>query len=361
MNKRTLETIREQLRRWYAASKRRLPWRETDDPYQIWVSEVMLQQTQVKTVIPFFTSFLDRFPRVESLANADLEQVLKAWEGLGYYGRARNLHRAARLVLESHNGSVPRDPAEFRNLPGVGDYICAAVQSVAFGNPMAVVDGNVNRVLSRLFDIEAPVNKSSEFAKFQKFADRLLDHDDPGEFNQAVMELGALICRPATPRCSECPVKKQCRARRSSRQNELPVRLSRKPIPTHRVAVGVIEKDDRVLITRRRPEGLLGGLWEFPGGKIEGDEPAEAACSREIREETGLSVDVEKQIASVKHAYTHFKVIIDVFQCRYRGGDVVLDGPIDYRWSRVADIHDYPIPTASHKILRLLEKKSRKV
>ncbi len=357
MQKRTIQSIRKLLSEWYAVSSRRLPWRETRDPYQIWVSEVMLQQTQVKTVVSYFESFITLFPYVETLAAADLERVLKAWEGMGYYARARNLQRAAIEVCELYGGRIPDDPVVFKSLPGVGDYICAAVQSIAFGAPKAVVDGNVKRVLSRMFQIGEPVNRPSASKVFAAAADRLLDRSDPGEFNQAVMELGALVCRPYSPLCGDCPVARHCAARLSARVADFPVRDRRRPVPTRRVAVGVVEKDGRILLTQRQPEGLLGGLWEFPGGKIEDGEKPKAACAREILEETGLSIEVAEHIASVKHAYTHFKVEIDVYRCRFRGGSVVLDGPVDFCWVALDDVRRYPLPKASHKILPHLQKK----
>lgn len=355
-----LDSLRRSLSAWFAANRRTLPWRETRDPYKIWVSEVMLQQTQVSTAIPYYTSFLDEFPYVSTLAAASQERVLKSWEGLGYYARARNLHRAAGEVCDRYQGRVPDDPVAFRALPGVGDYICAAVQSIAFGAPLAAVDGNVKRVLARLFEIDTAVNRPAGQHEFQEAADRLLERGDPGTFNQAAMELGALVCRPAAPDCASCPISSGCAAHTTGRQKELPVRDKRRPRPTQHVAVGVIENDDRILVTRREPEGFLGGLWEFPGGKIEEGESAGDACAREVREETGLDVEVVAHVARVTHGYTHFKVELDVFRCRYRGGDVVLDGPVDYRWIRLGEIHDLPIPGASHKILAHLEKSHRK-
>lgn len=356
MNKESIEQIREKVLEWYADNRRRLPWRSTREPYLIWVSEVMLQQTQVATVIPYYESFVEKFPYVDELAQADVQAVLKAWEGLGYYARARNLHRAAVEVCKRHGGRIPDDPHQFRALPGVGDYICAAVQSIAFGAPLAVVDGNVKRVLARLFALEAPSNRPRENSVFRKAADRLLDTSNPGTFNQAVMELGALVCRPALPDCGRCPVSRHCSARQQSRETELPVRLRRAPRPTQHVAVGVVEKNGRVLITRRKPEGLLGGLWEFPGGKVADGESAEDACQREVREETGLSIEIGEHVARVSHGYTHLKVELDVFWCRYRGGDVVLDGPVDYRWIRLEEIGDFPLPKASHKILPFVRR-----
>jgi A/G-specific adenine glycosylase len=263
-------------------------------------------------------------------------------------------------VCEQHDGRIPDEPVAFRALPGVGDYICAAVQSIAFGVPLAVVDGNVKRVLARLLELEEPVNHLSAKKTFQEAADRLLDVDVPGTFNQAVMELGALVCTPTRPACGDCPLRDSCKAHRSSRQHELPRRIERRPAPTWSVAVAVVENDGLLLITRRPTDGLLGGLWEFPGGKIKAGETAGEACAREILEETGLTVEVGDRIARVKHAYTHFKVELEVFRCRYRGGDVVLDGPADYRWIALGDIGEYPLPKASHKILPHLETRACK-
>jgi len=354
-----LNKIRAPLLDWYSVHHRRLPWRETRDPYRIWVSEVMLQQTQAKTVAPYYVRFISAFPDAGELARADLDRVLKTWEGLGYYARARNLHRAARIVCEQHGGRIPDDPVAFRALPGVGDYICAAVQSIAFGAGLAVLDGNVRRVLARLFVIDVPVDRTFAQGTFREAADRLLDPGEPGTFNQAVMELGAVICRPAKPFCADCPLPPHCRAHQTSRQRDLPVRAGKAPPPTYHFAAAVVEEGGRLLLARRQPEGLLGGLWEFPGAKVENGETPEAACARGIRRSLGLIVDVEERIARVRHAYTHFKMEIDVFRCRHRGGAVVLDGPADYRWVAREELDGFALPRASHKILAHLRHRSR--
>jgi len=346
--------IRRRLLAWYGRQRRDLPWRNDPTPYQTWVSEIMLQQTQVRTVIPYYKSFLERFPDVNALAAATDEEVLKLWEGLGYYARARNLHRAATTVAEQLGGEIPSNPAGFRQLPGVGDYVCAAVCSIAFSLPLAAVDGNVRRVLARLYAIETPVNRPTAARVFQEQADALLARSRPGDFNQAMMELGATVCRPTRPRCGECPVSDDCAAFAAGRTAELPLREPRKKVPHHRVAVGVVEDGDRVLITRRRPEGLLGGLWEFPGGKILEDESAEAACVREIREEVNLDVEVAGWVGRVRHAYTHFHVELDVFRCRRTAGEVSLSGPVDYRWITLEEVDDYAFPRANHKFIALL-------
>jgi A/G-specific adenine glycosylase len=346
------------LMEWYRRRQRDLPWRRTRDPYPVWVSEVMLQQTQVATVIPYFERWMARFPDLASLAGADENAVIKAWEGLGYYARVRNLHRAAREVVERFGGVVPDDPDTFRELPGVGEYICAAVQSIAFGHPLAVVDGNVKRVLARVFAIDAPVNRASTHREFRDRARELLDPSDPSTFNQAMMELGALVCRPSSPECPACPASPQCRARLKQRQSDFPVRAPSKPVPTRRVAVGVIEHNGRMLIVRRPQDGLLGGLWEFPGGKIEEGESAEDAVRREIMEEVGMEVEVTSFVTRVRHAYSHFKVELDVFRCRPRGTPAVsLSGPTDHRWIVHEEIADYAFPRANHKFIPTLSEK----
>ena len=342
------------LLEWYRDNHRQLPWRETKDPYAIWVSEVMLQQTQVTTVIPYYNRFMARFPTVVDLARSDQEQVLKLWEGLGYYARARNLHKAAQVVVAQFAGQVPANQKLFKSLPGVGDYIAAAVLSIAFGLPLAVVDGNVKRVLSRLCTMDVPVNHSSSHKQFQEVADTLLKRAQPAQFNQAMMELGALVCLPGTPRCTDCPLCQHCCALKNDGITHYPRRIKTKPVPTHHIAVGVVEKGDRLLITQRQPDGLLGGLWEFPGGKVEKTETGGEACIREIKEETGIDVMITSHLTRIKHAYTHFKIEMDVYLCRYVAGKVQLTGPVDHRWISVSEIDNYPFPKANLKFIPLL-------
>ena len=346
--------FRENLLAWFEVHHRPLPWRETEDPYCIWVSEVMLQQTQVKKVLEYYQRFVNRFPDVESLAEATLRDLLKTWEGLGYYARARNLHKAAQVVVRDLAGEIPADYAAFRELPGVGEYIAAAVQSIAFNRPYAVVDGNVKRVLARLFLIETPINQSSSLKIFQEKADLLLDHAASGTFNQAMMELGATVCRPQSPICIVCPVNGVCRAFQTVRQEEFPVRQKSKPLPEYHMIAGVIHKDGMILITQRKPEGLLGGLWEFPGGKTQAEETPEQACVRAIREETNLRVEPIEYLTRVKHAYTHFKIVMDVFHCNYQSGEIVLNEAVDYRWITADQINQFPFPRSNHKFIPLI-------
>ena len=356
MQKKEQQFLRQALIEWYLANHRDLPWRKTKNPYHIWVSEVMLQQTQVNTVLPYYQKFLKRFPDIRHLARASLQEVLKAWEGLGYYARARNLRSAAGMVLDRYGGAVPQSWQDVRKLPGVGDYIAGAVLSIAFDKPYPVVDGNVKRVLSRLFAIEAEVNKSSSNKIYQTAAANLLDNRRPGVFNQAMMELGAMICKPQNPLCGTCPVQTQCQVYQSNRTTEFPRKLKKSPTPQYLIAVGVVFKKDRVLITRRKDDGLLGGLWEFPGGKIRNGENSEAACIREIKEEVNLTVGIDAHLCRVKHAYTHFRILMDVFCCSYASGRVTLKGPVDFRWIELDKLEAYPLPKANHKFLSQLNE-----
>jgi A/G-specific adenine glycosylase len=352
-----LDRIRRELLQWYSLSRRMLPWRQTSDLYRIWVSETMLQQTRVETVLAYYEKFLKRFPTIRDLAAADLQSVLKIWEGMGYYARARNFHRAARIVVGEYQGEIPRDLVSFRKLPGVGEYIAAAVLSIAYNQPHAVVDGNVKRVLARLFTLDEPVNGSSH-PVFKETAAMLLDVEQPCIFNQAVMELGAVVCRPAKPDCCRCPIRFACRADRTDRIDAYPKRIKKKSIPEHRLTAGIVYKKGRILITRRKADGLLGGLWEFPGGRINDKEDASSACRRNIREEVNLAVEIEAFFTRIKQAYTHFRIVLDVYRCRFVSGRVHLSGAADFRWILPEELEDYPFHSAHRKIIRLLNSPS---
>ena len=345
------QQFRQQLLDWYAAEKRDLPWRSSGLPYQIWVSEAMLQQTQVATVIPYFYRFLAAFPTIASLAEAEPQQVLKLWEGLGYYSRARNLQKAAQQMVEKFGGEIPADYEAFRQLPGVGPYIAAAVQSIAFDRPFAVVDGNVKRVLARLLGIDAPVNDPKSLIIFQQFADELLEKSRPGDYNQAMMELGALICRPKQPHCGNCPVRENCFAVAKNMQPELPKRLVREATPVQHWLIAIVEKNDAVLLVRRPENGLLGGLWEFPTVENVSGTMDEKTVIQSIRDVCGVSVSGIESLEPVRHAFTHFKIICHVFRCEYVSGDIAVANSRDFVWVKWSQISDYPLPKTHHKIL----------
>ena len=356
MTSKEFPRFRQCLLSWFETHHRRLPWRQTSDPYRIWVSEVMLQQTQVNRVLEYYEGFIRKFPTPRHLAAAELQDILKSWEGLGYYTRARNLSKAAKVIVGKMSGNPPADYPTFRKLPGVGDYTAAAVQSIAFNKPYAAVDGNVKRVLARLLLIEAPINRSTPAKIFQDKANELLDRRAPGQFNQAMMELGATVCRAKSPRCCLCPVRIFCHAFQANLQELFPIRLKSKPIPEHHAAVAVVQKENEVLITQRKTDGLLGGLWEFPGGNIKAKEAADLTCIRKIQEEVNLVIGNPKFLTRVRHTYTHFKIVVDVFHFHYISGNVILDGPVDYQWVQIHEINQYPFPRANHKFIPLLQK-----
>ena len=316
----------------------------------------MLQQTQVKTVIPFFNRFLIRFPTIYDLAASDQQSILKLWEGLGYYSRARNLHRAAQIIVNNFKGVIPNNPKDLLALPGIGDYIASAILSIAFNQAFAVVDGNVKRVLARLFKMDAPLNLASSHSGFKKKAEDMLYVPDPAKYNQAIMELGALVCTPSSPKCEICPIQSECQAYLSNTVEMYPRRIKSKATPLYNIAVGVVVKNKKILITRRKSEGLLGGLWEFPGGRIKKRESTEKACVREILEKTGLNVEICQYLTQVKHAFTHFRITVDVYICNYANGMVELNGPVDYKWISINQIDDYPLHKTIHKFLPQLRK-----
>ncbi len=364
-----VRAFRGPLIEWFGRVRRPMPWREADaagrrDPYRVWLSEVMLQQTRVDQARPYFERFTAAFPTVEALAAAPLDEVLKQWEGLGYYSRARNLHRAARAVVERFDGSIPRTEEEIRSLPGVGPYTAAAVLSLAYGVPLAVLDGNVIRVLTRVFAVGDDVTSGRTKRHLQTLADRLLDADRPGPFNEAVMELGATVCTPRSPACPTCPLNGVCAAFAAGEPEAYPVSKKKAPVPHHDIAVGVVEDGvGRVLIQRRPEDAMLGGLWEFPGGKVEpGETPAEA-CRREIREELGLAVEVGAPVARIAHAYSHFRITLHAFRCRLAEeapvpGGVVRE-PVHHagqpvRWVAVAALDDHAFPRANRRLIEAL-------
>lgn len=338
---------------WYRKNKRALPWRQTSDIYPVWISEVMLQQTQVRTVIPYFKRFLSAFPNVRALASATEEKVLKLWEGLGYYSRARNLHRAAIKVITDFDGAIPRQEKPFLSLPGVGPYIAAAVLSMACNLPLPVMDGNVIRVMTRFLGITGDTRKDTTLIPIRDYLHDNIAADHPGDYNQALMELGATVCRIKRPQCFKCPFVKQCQANRHGLTDKIPYRSVRPSPPHYPVALAVIfNTENRVYIQRRPSKGHLGGLWEFPGGKIKPGESPRGALIRECREELKTEVDPLEKIAVVRHAYTHFKITLHVFVCRISQNEVRPQTSLPSRWITLAEIKQYPFPGANHKFFK---------
>jgi A/G-specific adenine glycosylase len=342
------------LLRWFRANARDLPWRRTKDPYAIWISEIMLQQTRVQAVVPFYTRFLKRFPTAQKLARASLDAVLKSWEGLGYYSRARNLHAAAKEIVARCGGQLPQTAEELRMLPGIGCYTAGAIASMAFDRREPLVDGNVSRVLCRIFLVRGHPKERHVRQTIWSLAEDMLPQHHVGQFNQALMELGSEICVPRQPRCDGCPVHRACDAKKHEEQNRLPVRAARRRLPSHTVAVGVIYRAGRVLIDKRPPEGLLGGLWEFPGGKRRRGESLEAALRREVREELAIAIRVQRPLVVVDHTYSHFHVRIHAFECTYLSGEPRCITCTSLKWVRPGDLGRYAFPAASKQIIRAL-------
>ena len=354
-----LLTLRRSLLDWYQRHGRELPWRNTRDPYKIWVSEIMLQQTQVNTVIPYYMRWLQKFPTVETLAQADQQIVLKAWQGLGYYARARNLHRAAQVLVEKHDGQFPTNLDAAMQLPGIGRTTAGGILSAAFELPTAILDGNVKRVLARLIGLSHPPNRIQK--QLWKVSETLLDPVYSRDFNQGIMDLGATICTPKDPICDGCPWQNDCRAYHLNLQSTLPMIEKRSPLPHKNIGVAVIRNNaGQILIDRRRQEGLLGGMWEFPGGKIEPNETVEECIQREIQEELGIDIQVGDHLITVDHAYSHFRVTLNVHHCQYQSGEPKPIECDEIRWVTLDEIQAYPFPKANEKIIEALQEDSGK-
>jgi A/G-specific adenine glycosylase len=316
----------------------------------------MLQQTRVETVVPYYERFLALFPDVEALARADADAVLGAWAGLGYYSRARNLQRAARKMLEEHGGRVPDDADALRSLPGVGRYTAGAVASIAFDRPEPVVDGNVARVLTRLLEIREDVRSPAVVRRLWDEAEQLARGPRPGELNQALMELGATLCTPRAPRCDACPVARHCAARRAGDPEALPVKAPPKPPRPLEAVAGLVVRRGRALAVRRPPRGLLGGLWELPGGELAARERPGAGILRALRERVGLQVPGARRLGAVEHVFTHRHLRLHVYRCDTPRGRVRLDGFDAHRWLPLESLAELPQGGAMRKALALLAR-----
>jgi len=344
---RSVRAARRALLAHFDRTRRDLPWRAERDPYRVWVSEVMLQQTRVETVVPYYKRWLERFPDVEALAGASLEDVLVAWQGLGYYRRARALHEGARLVRERHGGTLPSDPGALRSLPAVGAYTAGAVASIAFGVPVGVVDGNVRRVLSRLHDEGSPSQ-----SRLRELSDAWVDPDRPGDWNEALMELGATLCTPRAPACGACPLARWCRSRAAGTQDRRPARRRGRSVSARAFATAVIvDPEGRALLSRRPDGGLLGGLWAFPDREVGLDASADtvARAARRAAREAGAVVARRRGIAlpAVAHRFTHLAAT-------YRAVILAGTAPPDQnlRWVPLEGPWPVAVPVAQQKIAR---------
>ena len=346
------------LLNWYRDNKRNLPWRGLlrDDPYAVWVSEIMLQQTRVETVIPYFEKWMKQFPTVKALADASEQDVLNLWEGLGYYSRARNLHKAAKIVTEQFNGQLPRDLDVLRKLPGIGRYTVGAIASMAFGLDEPTLDGNLRRIFARVFDVGEPADSPAGKKILWGFAAEHLPKGRAGDYNQALMDLGATICLPKNPRCLLCPLKKLCKARALGIQEKRPVLKPRKSTPHYVQAAAVIVRrignppHKQVLLAKRPSKGLLGGMWEFPNGRVipNGNDVGDPAGElvKVIQTAYRLKVRRKEALGIVRHAYTHFKVTVHVFNCNL----ISMSKNKNLEWMKVRNLDEYPMGKVDRQI-----------
>ncbi|WP_461211511.1 A/G-specific adenine glycosylase [Desulfocurvus sp. DL9XJH121] len=341
---------------WFAANARPLPWRTDYDPYGVWISEVMLQQTQMDRAVDYYLRWMRELPSPEAVAEAREDEVLRLWEGLGYYSRARNLQRAARIMVDEHGGRVPDEREALLALPGVGEYTAAAVLSIAYGQDEPLVDANVARVFCRVFDLDAPVAEASTKRRLHELAAEVLPHGRAREYNQALMELGALVCRKA-PDCAACPLAGDCEARRLGIVEHRPVPGKKKDIIPLTIATGVLVHQGRVFIQRRRDDDVWGGLWEFPGGCVEQDETPEQAVVREYDEETGFKVRTAGHIRTLRHGYTRYRVTLHCyFLAAEEGlGEPTLTEATQYRWVRPEELGEYAFPAGHRKLIDSLQ------
>jgi A/G-specific adenine glycosylase len=365
-----MDRLPSKLLAWYRAHKRTLPWRGHPSAYAVWVSEIMLQQTRVETVIPYFEKWMRLFPDIRSLADASEHTVLNAWEGLGYYSRARNLHKAAKIVAEQYGGEIPRNLDELRKLPGIGRYTLGAIASIAFGMDVSALDGNIKRVYARIFDVTEPVDSPAGEKILWALADENLPKGHAGNYNQALMDLGAMICVPKNPRCLICPVMSLCQARQNGTQNQLPVKTPKKDVPHYVQAAAVVIERGRVLLALRPSKGLLGGMWEFPNGRVNGDPARELPNA--LKTEYNLRLRVSdnpraersdkrseerrrsaEAIGTVQHGYSHFSVTTHVFRCE------LLSPPkeTNLKWVPLKALNTYPMGKIDRQIAKMITSK----
>ncbi|MCD8350051.1 MAG: A/G-specific adenine glycosylase [Planctomycetaceae bacterium] len=341
------------LTAWYADAKRPLPFREAHDPYSIWISEIMLQQTQMERGVAYYLRWVERFPDVVAVASADEDTILAAWEGLGYYSRARNLHAAAKRIVSQYNGVFPNDPDAIRALPGVGEYTAGAIASIAFDLPVPAVDANVLRIFSRLFDIEVPVADRRVRDAVTAAVRRGLEHAQPRIFNQALMELGALVCGKA-PRCDGCPVSSFCLSRERGTVAERPAGRVKAVYRDVETAAGVILRGGRVLVHKRPPGGVWPGLWEFPGGIVPDGETPEAALVRIVRELYGMNVERGEKIGVFHHGYTTNRVTMHGYYCRVAASGSALGEAPEGAWMTPTEVSGLAFASGHRKLLEQL-------
>ncbi len=349
--------IRSKLLDWFAVHQRPLPWRKTYTPYQVWISEIMGQQTQMERVAQYFLRWMERFPDLAAVAAAPEQTILKTWEGLGYYSRARNLHQTAIRLIAEGADDIPSDFHQLLGLPGIGPYTAAAILSIAYNQPYPLLDANVERLFARLADIDRPLKQTTVKKKLTAMAETLLDRDHPRQFNQALMELGALICTPKKPGCAHCPLQPHCRAHRSDTVEFRPLPSSKQKKIDITMACGIIHRGSEVFIQQRLADDIWGGLWEFPGGRLEEGEPPLQAALREIHEETSWQVEAPVFLATVVHHYTRYRVTLHGYLCTLPPPwtEPVLTAASQYAWASLDQLQHYPFPAGHRQLVAALQ------
>jgi A/G-specific adenine glycosylase len=349
--------IAEPLLEWFVRNQRPLPWRISYSPYEIWISEVMLQQTRVETVIPHYLQWLKRFPTLQAIAAAPEDEILKHWEGMGYYARAQNIQKTARILVAECAAQFPGDHQAILRLPGIGPYTAGAIMSLAFKQDVPAVDGNVERVLARLFDIKTPVKERETRAFIRALAQGLIPKGEARNFNQALMELGAVVCVPRNPSCGACPIDRYCASLRLGIVQERPVPARKKKTVAVEAALGVLVRERRIFIQKRGASGLMPGLWEFPGGKIKAGESPEQALVREFSEELGIKIHPLHKLSVIKHKYTSFKVTLHCFLCRASDErqEPVIRAAVASRWVTTEEIAQFAFPAANGQLIKRLQ------
>ena len=338
-----------ELLNWFYQNKRTLPWRRGRTPYRVWVSEIMLQQTQVNTVIPYYKKWIKKYPTLKSFKESNFDDVIKIWEGLGYYSRCHNMFNAAKLI----NSTFPNNYDDLINLPGIGDYTAKTILAIAFKKNLVGIDTNLERIGYRILGLKTKTKRNQK--RVVKYLEENQCTNNPGDYNEALMDLGSSLCKASITYCNQCPLKNICKAFASSSPILYPTPKVRKKIPIYDVAVSVIEYKNKILITKRLNKNFLPGLWEFPGGKIEKNETAIETIVREVKEETNLTVSNPIFLGNIKHKYSHFGVNISLF-ISFPKSIKSLNLSQEYRWIRMKDILNYPLPKANHKMLDILKK-----
>ncbi len=354
------QNFSKRLLRWFQENQRDLPWRRTYHPYHVWISEIMLQQTQMERVVAYFSRFIRRFPDIADLARADEDELLKLWEGLGYYSRARNLHRAARMLADQ-GGRLPESYEELIKLPGIGPYTASAIMAIAYNRPHTVLDANVERFFARLLDIDKPVKDKAVIRQIRSRVAELLPPAQPRAFNQALMEFGALVCKPGLANCGICPFQKGCQALRAGTVGERPVLPVRKATVAINMACGLVKRRGRFLIQKRCSNDVWANLWEFPGGCLEPGESPEQAVVREYQEETELGVRPTAKIATVRHSYMNYRVTLHAFFCDLLAdqGEPALHAAQEARWVTTHELDNYAFPAGHRKLIAYLQETSQ--